>query len=113
CYRGILKELMREGAQQYLVRYGGDGPVVASKPAPPAPSYTPLVVVPTKPVIPPSTIPFSIPSDAGSVWVQNGTRVFLLTTPNKGRKFVFETAVPAVDDGASDGKLFFEGRREG
>jgi hypothetical protein len=55
----------------------------------------------------------SIPSDAGSLWNLNGSTLYLVTGPNKRRKFFYLTPNPDLADetGVKGGTLFFDGRR--
>jgi hypothetical protein len=102
CYRGLLKEFMREGATKYLAN-AGQAPGLGGP------------YIPVAPVERPATITrASLPTDAGSLWTHNGSTVYLVASAGKVRKFFYETPRPGMAEvGVKLGTVLFDGKRVG
>jgi hypothetical protein len=107
CYRGLLKEFMREGAAKYLANAGE---------AMPTPGVGgPFIPAPVVPVERPQIVTrMSLPKDAGSRWSHNGSAMYLVASAGTVRKFFYETPRPGMlEVGVKFGTLLFEGKRVG
>ena len=105
CYQGILKEFMLEGATKYLAATGN---VLAP--------VTPVTTTPQQPtIVPPSTGP-ETPAFAGatSLWLHNGSTMYLVVSPGGGRKMFYGSPRPELlGYGIKSGTLIFDGKRVG
>jgi hypothetical protein len=100
CYRGLLKEFMKEGTRKYLASLG-EQPSVISEPPASTPSTTTIEKAPT------------ITPSVEEIWDHNGSSLTLIRN-GQSLKFVFKTPrVGLVEVGVREGMTAFAGKRLG
>jgi hypothetical protein len=103
CYRGLLKEFMRDGAAAYLVKYA---PGTVANPSTP----TPGVGGPFVPINPQRT---ETEPRGDTYWDHNGSQMYLISD-GSNRKFLYQKPRAELNPlGVQTGTLLFEGRRQG
>jgi hypothetical protein len=106
CNREILKEMMRDGARQYMAKYGGGGEIVASPPPQPSQPQQPGVGGPFV------AAPVG-PTGSDKYWDHNGSQMELITN-GPARKFVYRNPRPGLREaGVASGMVLFVGKRIG
>jgi hypothetical protein len=103
CYRGLLKEFMREGARKYLASLG-EAPAVILEP----PAYAPSTTTTTT-----TTTETTTTQTNDDVWDHNGSSLTLVRE-GRSRKFVFKLPREGLREvGVTEGMTAFQGVRTG
>jgi hypothetical protein len=106
CNREILKEMMRDGAREYLAKYGDVAPIVASPPQQPSEREQPSVGGPFIPV------PIA-PASSDKYWDHNGSQMDLIANGPE-RKFVYRNPRAGLrEEGVAKGTVLFLGKKIG
>jgi hypothetical protein len=106
CNREILKEMMRDGARQYMAKYGDGGEIIASPPRQPLQPQQPGVGGPFVPV------PIG-PAASDKYWDHNGSQMDLIASGSE-RKFVYRNPRAGLrEEGVDNGTVLFVGKRIG